>query len=410
MIESNRLIYMRNSLDSFTYIMHYFSDISRHIHIKEGPAFTREIMDKYPPTLSVGDDDVANMRREDSKVRTLGEAYRLVSGRQCHTYRDRFLAIIGLLGLGDYTENAMQIPKDTTAACHWVAMKCLERGDFTPLLLVHRGETDVPYARWLRGHERIHRFMWTGGTVTNRVPTSLNIIHDGRVEPELEYVGTIEEYFFIGFGIRWSTSAFEWVVTALLEEENQNQIFSAANFVNTLLRIYAVPPYISENYPEIPNSFEQYCAADPDFESEIVAIVLIYKKMIPRTGIGDRLLICEILATKLFFDKVYTENLDCYTRIEYSNSHADAKFYHDFLARVRCPGCDHPFVYRLAFYKAYNLGRVELGKLYRIPGLSCVGFPGNGICLIMAGTLIRGRTMFGTPACACSIKERVLIE
>lgn len=407
MVERNRFIGFENSFDdSFTNIIQYFSALDRIIRVKEGPTFTREMMDKYQPRAA----EIAEMRIVASKVRSLGEAYNIVSRLQCHNPRDRFLAIIGLLGLGDYTENAMQIPKGITAACHWVAMKCLERGDFTPLLLVPGRETDVPYARWLRGHERMHRLMWTGGIVTNSISTNLNIIHNGRVEPELEYVGTIEDYFYIGFGIRWSTSAFEFVITALLDPENQNQIFSAVNFVDTLLRIYAVPPYISERYPQIPNSFEQYCAANPDFESEIVAIILIYKKMIPRTGPADRLPMCEILATKLFFDRVYIKNLNCYTRLEYSNSHADAKFYLDCLARVRCPGCNRPFVHRLAFYNAYRLGRVELGRLYRFPGLSCIGFPGNGICLIMAGTLIRGRTMFGTPACACSIKERIFIN
>jgi len=68
-----------------------------------------------------------------------------------------------------------------------------------------------------------------------------------------------------------------------------------------------------------------------------------------------------------------------------------------------------PFFSRVALYKAYDIGRVGQ-KLYRVPGLSCDGFPGNGISMIMAGTLISGRTMFAKPACECRIRGRVLIE
>jgi hypothetical protein len=37
--------------------------------------------------------------------------------------------------------------------------------------------------------------------------------------------------------------------------------------------------------------------------------------------------------------------------------------------------------FRVALYKAHNIGWVGQ-KLYRVPGLSCDGFPGNGIGVI----------------------------
>lgn len=400
MVENNTIIPVRQDLESFTPIMDFLRDRNKDLVIKESES-SNETRGSYPLAAN----NVGVIRVYEPKLRILGEMYHLVSRLECRTYRDRFIAITGLLGLGDYTENVKQIPSETTAACHWVAMKCLERGDFTPLLLVHTGESDVPYARWLRGHEQMHILMWTAGLVES-VPANLNIIKNGRVEPELEYVGTIEEAGYIDFRERWPLSAFEFVVTFLLQEGNN--IFSAADLVNTLLRIYAVPPYITRNYPT-PNTFEEYCDANPDFESEIMAIIVIYLKLLPRTEHPDRLTLCQILAKKLFFDKLYTSNMNSYTRLSYAGSHADDKFYLDLLARVRCGGCERPFVFRIGLYTAYKIGWVGQ-KLYRIPGLSCIGFPGNGMCLIMAGTLIRGRTTFGTPACTCSIRERVLIE
>jgi hypothetical protein len=72
-----------------------------------------------------------------------------------------------LLHLGDYSDISAQIPSDTTAACYWVSRKCLERGDYIPLLVVPTGETDVSYAKWLRGHENINQLMWTAGMVSS---------------------------------------------------------------------------------------------------------------------------------------------------------------------------------------------------------------------------------------------------
>ena len=101
----------------------------------------------------------------------------------------------------------------------------------------------------------MYKLMWTAGRFTS-VPDNSKIIHNGR-ELELEYVGTIEEVGYIGWGVRWHLSAFEFVVTFLLQKANR--IFSAENFVNTLLRMYAVSLYISKNYLRIANLYEQYC-------------------------------------------------------------------------------------------------------------------------------------------------------
>jgi hypothetical protein len=96
----------------------------------------------------------------------------------------------------------------------------------------------------------------------------------------------------------------------------------------------------------------------------------------------NRLDLCRELAKLLQFDKVYTSNLHAYTRIRYACTHADAEYYYDVVARVRCEGCHHDFTFRLALYKAYEVDWVGQ-KVYRVPGLSCDGFPGNGMCLIM---------------------------
>jgi hypothetical protein len=266
--------------------------------------------------------------------------------------------------------------------------------------------------------KRMIRYIWTCGNTYRDEEETVSIINNGRIEPELEYVGFIEEACYVGFRLRKDPlDHFEIVVTFLLANGG---IRNAPDFVNALLRIYAAPDYITRNYPGIPNSFEEYCAANPACHGEIDFLVGAYLAVLPHEDIEFppdlninahqvRLELCKEIATKLHFDAVYTANLHAYTRTRYACTHADAEYYFDVVARVRCEGCERAFTFRLAFYKTYKVGWVGQ-KVYRVPGLSCDGFPGHGMCLIMDGTLIRGRTTFGTLACECRIRQRVLVQ
>ena len=119
-----------------------------------------------------------------------------------------------------------------------------ERGPYALVISPFR-ETDVPNARWVRGHEKMISLMWTAGKVES-VPENLAII-DGHIQPELEYVGVIEKCCYVGFMLREDhLEAFEIVVTFPL---TQTDISGPEEFVNALLSIYAIPPYISKNYP-----------------------------------------------------------------------------------------------------------------------------------------------------------------
>lgn len=134
---------------------------------------------------------------ERSRLSRRSLLYSLLCKLNCRDYRDRFIAIAGLLALGNYTEVSRKMPADTIEACFWVAWKCLERGDYTTLLLTPTGETEVPHARWLRWHEKMDQWMWTARN-SNRDAENSNIIQDGVVKPELEYVGVIEEACYVG--------------------------------------------------------------------------------------------------------------------------------------------------------------------------------------------------------------------
>jgi len=112
---------------------------------------------------------------------TYGEALEQISMLDCREYRDRFLAMAGILSIGSYRDIALQISPDTVQACLWVAKGCLQRGDHSPLLLTPCGEAPARGARWLVGHEKMTPTMCFLGERTHQ-PKNTNILdEDGNI-------------------------------------------------------------------------------------------------------------------------------------------------------------------------------------------------------------------------------------
>jgi hypothetical protein len=259
----------------------------------------------------------------------------------CRDYRDRFIATAGLLALGNYTEVSRNIPADMIEVCFWVAWKCLVRGGYTTLLLTPTGETEVPHARWLRGHEKMDQWMWTARN-SNQDAENSNIIQDGVVKPELEYVGVIEEACYVGLWPGAPLEALETVITYLLTSV---YISNAVELASSLLRIYAVAPYFGQIHPHIPDSYEEYCTTTPNFQAELDSLIFAYLKASSGTIVDSVHEICQEIANKLRFEEVYTANLGAYTRLRYTCTFADSIHYLDSLIRVRYQGCDRTFFF-----------------------------------------------------------------
>jgi hypothetical protein len=66
---------------------------------------------------------------------TYAQAFSIIASKECSVHRDRFLAMCGFLRLGTHAQVSSEIPKDSIGACIWVALKCLEAGHYSPLLL-----------------------------------------------------------------------------------------------------------------------------------------------------------------------------------------------------------------------------------------------------------------------------------
>jgi hypothetical protein len=96
------------------------------------------------------------VRNRTSKI-TFAQAFSIIASKECSIHRD--LAICGFLRLGTHAQVSSEIPEDSVRACIWVALKCLEAGDYSPLLLIPFAlsykESEVPGFSWLVGHEKM---------------------------------------------------------------------------------------------------------------------------------------------------------------------------------------------------------------------------------------------------------------
>jgi len=93
----------------------------------------------------------------------------------------------GFLNLGYHTEISLQILKDAVGVCRWVPWKCLETGDYTPLLLVlfylSFRESEIPGFSWLVGYEKMTGMLGNQLRPLKLAPNDPVIIRDNKVRP-----------------------------------------------------------------------------------------------------------------------------------------------------------------------------------------------------------------------------------
>jgi hypothetical protein len=220
--------------DSFSYLLEGFQQQMRRIVANVGGEKFRELFAQLPiPILGPLGDMRRNLKHNRLKL-TFGEALSFVAGRKCRDYRDRFLAMCGLLNIGYYAEILSHIPKDPVKACLWLAHRCLERGDYSPLLLLQKGEFEVQCARWLAGHQSMSWCMWDLGAAATP-PNRLNItLSDSRIYLELDRVGSLEFLYRPHFRNGNPFYAFDCIVSTILSHLGGVDV---AAFLATLERI-----------------------------------------------------------------------------------------------------------------------------------------------------------------------------
>jgi len=103
----------------------------------------------------------------------------------------------GFLRLGTHAQVSSEIPEDSIGAYIWVALKCLEAGDYSPLMLLlfalSYQESKVPGFSWLVGHEKMIDIQGNQLISLSSPPDDKILIRGGIVTPSLPFVGYVEQ-------------------------------------------------------------------------------------------------------------------------------------------------------------------------------------------------------------------------
>ena len=359
--------------------------IGSHMRKLDREAFLAECKKLGLDHLSVG--SLSNIQRIRAKL-TLGAVYCIIAGKKCRTYRDRFMAACSFLNIGSYLDVAAQLPEDQIEACLWLSRKCLEHGDFTPLLFAPSpagGESEIPGARWMKGHGQMSVSTWRLGRLATTAKDPV-IIRQGKIMPQLELVGDIGrwEYFsFAGDSTERFASILDWAMAATGG--------SARKIALTMPRIYH---FYSWKHRKDPNAIQRledllHQFAESNRENDhggrlkavqcIIRVLRLSESIV--SGRASLLDYTALMEKRFFADK-----------------HA--------LLIVRCPSCGESALQRVALWHAPK----GQAKLYRIPELSFWRTVPNGVGLVMEGTKIIGRMIYGTPTCGCHNAELVEIN
>jgi hypothetical protein len=329
---------------------------------------------------------------------TYAQAFSIIASKACSVHRDRFLAMCGFLRLGTHAQVSSEIPKDSIGACIWVALKCLEVGDYSPLLLVPFAlsyqESEVPGFSWLVGHEKMIDIHGNQLGSLSSPPDDKTIIRGGIVAPSLQFVGYVEQTERIGiYGVE-SLADFEKIVRLIQDWLGNSPLL----FISSIGRVYDLS---SDSDTSHQKTLEEYASDIPDFLVRLSTLLQeIQSNSADDSENHDKIVsdLAELLG--LATDP---NNNDTIKTSSLAVGNAG-----NYVCLVRCNGCNVPFVCRLYFY--YGKPFAPYPKVYRILGLQyTVSYP-NGVGLIISNDHIVGRMMFGSPSCECKLMEIVEIK
>jgi hypothetical protein len=345
----------------------------------------------------------AEMRRNlktPQPILSFGEALEFIAARKCRDYGDRFIAMCGFLRLGSHAEQPSGFSKNPTNACLWVARRCLEHGDYSPLLVIgDRCEPEVPGAHWLIGHQNMSFGMWKLGSLTSQ-PERQIILQDDRVSLDLDFIGSLETLYRLPHAD--NNTVFNQIASFILSDSLYQ---SAALFVSALGRIYAVPPSLQS--AGMPVGLVDYVRLQPNFVRHLE--MLLNEYVLARSANhSDRCLgISVSLIGLLRLSQPFHGSLHSYSRLsQFQFQSPIFACYEDVIAFIRCGGCNRQFPYRFTLLRR----KLRDAKLYRIPGLAYKLSSLNGIGLVISENQIVGRMVFGSPACSCKTREVIEVK
>lgn len=401
------------SHNPFTYLLDGLQQKLRKV-FESNPEETLEHFSDTPIPLT---GPLADMRESvhNGRALTFGEALCFVAARECQNYRDRFLAMVGFLNLTPSSRGKLDLPNDPAAACIEVMKLCLERGDYSPLLLISdildsRSATCSQALRWGSGYGSMHSWMWDLGTQVSPPVSETIDVRGNNLSVELESVGHVDSFSVWEPSGEISESVplsnLQGTLTLLLDESG---LVDPRDLISALKRTFAVPRFIRN--PQAPLAFNEYNKAIHNFEARLRNLMHLYKAARDEESRYQ----CTLeLAKFLKFHDPLAGTAGSFSRLTFSTIPTGSSFaYYDGVGTVHCDGCKGHFAYRFLLRKD-TLRMIKSAdhsiKLYRIPGLQYQRSLPDGVGFLVLGGTIVGRMAYGTPACGCHVQERVEIR
>ncbi|KAH8602952.1 hypothetical protein B0O99DRAFT_16684 [Bisporella sp. PMI_857] len=361
--------------------------------------------------------DMERWKKRPPKLRTLGDAIYMISERQCRAYHDRFVALGGFVGNQiNFETPILGSPIDIYFSLSW---RALLSGDYTPLLLTpDPKELVAPQAAWLRGHTMMCNDLWDLGMSFRRASHEV-IIRDGKVMPQFESVGVVEEHEFFSFSgatpqlfhhvaskiVRCSGTCpkrFEQAIARIfpsnkwkarskqLQDFEQPKSAMLASVTSLIKRVQG-NRHLSDGF-RIP---------DADVLSRLGQLLEKYYICVYNDGSEIGIELATLISDHLGLNNI--EDFQ-FSRIKLAAS--EAGWYGDnieSLLRVSCKTCAQRSLFRATMWEAPR----SLAQVYRIPGLVYEETIPEGVGLVVSQGRIIGRMAYGMPACSCHKMELV---
>jgi hypothetical protein len=163
----------------------------------------------------------------------------------------------------------ISLPQQPAEACLWIAQKCFERGDHSPLLMQQAGESPMTKAPWLVGHENMHELMWDLGSLVSRPRNAKITMLDKKLYLSLECVRSPGSLFFPK-----PNSPRELFETALTLILGNAVLRTAKHLVSAMGRIFGVPPVARPS--DLPIELHDYLKQDPNFTTSLNGLISEY--------------------------------------------------------------------------------------------------------------------------------------
>jgi hypothetical protein len=350
--------------------------------------------------------DMESWKKWPDKHRTLGSAVYILGQKQCRDRRDYHFALAGMIGL---RINKAHDRADDSERFFRLAKAALRRGDYTPLLFTPvSGEDGYPAARWLHGHSSMTEEVWDLGACHEKASRA-EILRSNCVQPELQQVGTVEEWRLIDVDMdpkiffqsvtAWSVkasgpsaSAFCAAIDRIFPKDGDKALYTRwdGDADNNHQTTTWPTQY---NHPLITRHLERFLEMMSESPLPLDQIWATTEALIAATGLDRR--------SRHSADSRLSMALG---EVEWNKNKKSLAV--DGIAEVQCLSCPQRSLFRLLCWTPPELGVTEV---FRIPDLLYDETVPQGVGLVVTGGVIEGKMSNGTPACDCSAYRRVEI-